>query len=180
MNDYNPEPSEYGRSAISDGSIVARWARGSRQIQLPMSSVRRPPNGMYDTMNGVPFRPPPGRAEPDPRLDPYRERAGLLSAEGDDFGIIYLRIETCWWQTGGRLWWRRWSEPREQVHGYIVLTSGGFDDFVEDADTIADELDSWQDGRFPYRDEVLQVRWLDDEGSRHARVATFGLDEPET
>jgi hypothetical protein len=60
-----------------------------------------------------------------------------------------------------------------------VLTFGGFDDFVEDANTVADELNDWQDGRFPYRGEVLQVSWLDNDGSRDARIATFGLDEPE-
>jgi len=60
--------------------------------------------------------------------------------------------------------------------GYIELTSGRFDDFVEDAGTVADEIGDWQRGDFPYRGEVLRVNWLDDEESRRVR-AVFGLDE---
>ncbi len=130
-------------------------------------------------MGGVPFRPPPGRAEPDPRFDPYRERAGALSEEGEDFGVVYLRMDVLWWQTGGRLWWRKWSAPREAVHGYIVFAGGGFDDFFQEADALVDKLDDWQAGRFPYRGEILRVRWLDDEESRYVRDVTLGLDEPE-
>jgi hypothetical protein len=124
----------------------------------------------------MPFRPPPGHADPDPRFDPYRERAGALADQGEPFGVIYLRFDTCWWQLGGHLWWRRWSEPREQVTGYLALNYGGFDDFVEDADTVVEELGNWDRGVFPYRGLLLTVEWLDDEGSRRARSATFGLD----
>ncbi|BAL89735.1 hypothetical protein AMIS_45150 [Actinoplanes missouriensis 431] len=124
----------------------------------------------------MPFRPPLSHAEPDPRFDPYRERAGVLADQGEPFGVLYLRFDTCWSQRGGHLWWRRWSEPREQVTGYFALHYGGFDDFVEDADTFVEELDDWDRGLFPYRGLILTVKWLDDEGSRRARSDTFGLD----
>lgn len=125
----------------------------------------------------VPLRPPPERADPDPRLDPYRERAGVLFQDGNEFGVVYLRVETFRWQTGGHLWWRSWSKPGEQIQGFIEFTNGRFDDFVEDADTLAEEIGDWQRGRFPYRGEVLRVSWLDDEESRRVRTAVFGLDE---
>ncbi|GIF04734.1 hypothetical protein [Actinoplanes siamensis] len=125
----------------------------------------------------MPFRPPPGRAAPDPRLDPYRERAGALFDQGEQIGVVYLRIDTFWRQTGGHLWWRRWSEPSEQVQGYIEFNGGGFDDFYQDAGTMVAEIGDWGHGRFPYRGEALQVRWLDDEESRQVRVSTFGLDD---
>ncbi|GAA4609765.1 hypothetical protein GCM10023107_93310 [Actinoplanes octamycinicus] len=124
----------------------------------------------------MPFRPPPGHADPDPRFDPYRERAGVLADQGEPFGVLYLRFDTSWRQLGGHLWWRRWSEPREHVTGYLALNDGGFDDFVEDADTVAEELEYWDRGRFPYRGLLLTVEWLDDEGSRRARSDAFGLD----
>ncbi|BCJ39605.1 hypothetical protein GCM10010168_79400 [Actinoplanes ianthinogenes] len=124
----------------------------------------------------MPFRPPPGHADPDPRFDPYRERAGVLANRGEPFGVLYLRLDTSWRHLGGHLWWRRWSEPREHVTGYLALNDGGFDDFVEDATTVAEELEHWDRGRLPYRGLLLTVEWLDDEGSRRARSNTFGLD----
>jgi hypothetical protein len=78
---------------------------------------------------------------------------------------------------GGHLWWRRWSEPDEQVHGYIEFTNGGFDDFVADAETLAEEIGDWQRGRFPYRGEVLRVSWLDDDASRRLWVTFLGRDD---
>ena len=96
----------------------------------------------------VPFNPSPGCAVPDPRFDPYRERAGALSREGEPVGLLYLRFDTCWTQVGGHLWWRRWSEPKEQVSGCIVFSHGGFDDFVETTDTLVDELEQWGRGLF--------------------------------
>ncbi|WP_250008793.1 hypothetical protein [Actinoplanes sp. M2I2] len=124
----------------------------------------------------MPFRPPPGHADPDSRFDPYRERAGALTNQGEPFGVVYLRFGTCRWQLGGHLWWRRWSEPHEQVTGYLALNHGGFDDFVDDADIVVDELGDWDRGVFPYRGLLLTVEWLDGEVSRRARSETFGLD----
>ncbi|MEU8817972.1 hypothetical protein [Actinoplanes sp. NPDC048796] len=125
----------------------------------------------------MPFRPPPGDAPPDPRLDPFRERAGVLFDEGEQVGLLFLRVESFWWQVGGHLWWRRWSGPGETVYGYLEFSHGGFDDFVEDLDAVADELDDWRDGRFEYGGETYTVRWLDEEESRHVRVTTFKLGE---
>jgi hypothetical protein len=101
----------------------------------------------------------------------------VLFQQNKQIGILYLRVETWWRRVGGCLWWRRWSEPGEAVHGYIAFTNGAFDDFVEDADTLADESEDWRCGRFPYRGGALHVRWLDDAGSRQARTDTFGLEE---
>ncbi|MEU4689979.1 hypothetical protein [Actinoplanes sp. NPDC023714] len=117
----------------------------------------------------MPFHPPRVRADPDPRFDPYRERAGALSHDGEPFGVLHLRFETYWRILGGHLWWRRWSEPREQVDGYIALAHGGFDDFTQDTETIAGELELWSRGLFRYRGLLLTVAWLDDEASRLAR-----------
>ncbi|GLI00254.1 hypothetical protein Pa4123_55300 [Phytohabitans aurantiacus] len=125
---------------------------------------------------GVPYHPTTARAEPDPRLDPYRERAGALFRQDEQVGVLYLRIGTWSQQVGGHLWWRRWSEPREQAEGYLAFTAGGFDDFVEDLQTLGDELADWGMGRFLYRGELLHVTWLDDATSRQTRVDTFGLD----
>ena len=124
----------------------------------------------------MPFRPAPGHADPDPRFDPYRERAWRARGSGRAVRLLYLRFDTSWWQLGGHLWWRRWSAPREQVTGYLALNYGGFDDYVEDTDTVVEELEDWQRGLYRYRGLLLTVQWLDDESSLHARTHTFGLD----
>jgi hypothetical protein len=140
----------------------------------------RPPEGLGGRSmrhpGGVPYHPPTARAEPDPRLDPYRERAGVLFRQNEQVGVLYLRVGTWWQQVGGHLWWRRWSEPREQVEGYLAFTGGEFDDFVEDLPTLGDELADWRMGRFLYRGELLHVTWLDDATSQQTRIDTFGLD----
>jgi hypothetical protein len=53
----------------------------------------------------------------DVRLDPYRERAAILTSRGDLDATLLLRMETYWTQTSGHLWWRHWSEPYELPHG---------------------------------------------------------------
>jgi hypothetical protein len=109
-------------------------------------------------------------ANPKPRKPIWPDRA-ILSAL-----TLYIRVETRCTQVGGHLWWRRWSEPAEGVHGFLVDAGGGFDDFVIGAEALGDELADWNQGRFLYRGETLQVSWLDDDASQRARVQTFGLD----
>ena len=125
----------------------------------------------------VPWGPPTN--EPvlaDVRLDLYRKRGGILFRGTDQVATLYIRVETWCTQVGGHLWWRRWSEPAEGVHGFLVDAGGGFDDFVIGAEALGDELADWNQGRFLCRGETLQVSWLDDDASQRARVQTFGLD----
>ncbi|QGN45618.1 hypothetical protein ACN26Y_04640 [Micromonospora sp. WMMD558] len=118
-----------------------------------------------------------GPTRRDPRLDPFRERAARLVRNGEPVATLYLRVETCWWQPGGRLWWRTWSEAKEQVHGFVLMQAGVFDDFIVDVDDLDDELPDWADNRFHYRGEALTAQWLDDRSSRTVRIDVFGLDE---
>ena len=60
--------------------------------------------------------------------------------------------------------------------GYLALKFGEFDDFVDDAATVVEELKDWKRGMCRYRGLLLTVEWLDDESSRRARSDTFGLD----
>jgi hypothetical protein len=99
-----------------------------------------------------------------------------LFDDDQQIGVLYLRVETWWTHASGHLWWRRWSGPWEAVHSYIAYANGRFDDFVEDLDTVADELHDWGRGRFLLRGECLEVEWLDDAASRQARTDVFGLD----
>jgi hypothetical protein len=125
------------------------------------------------------MRPPTDPPVPrDPRLDPYRERGGLLFRGDDQVAALYVRVEAWWRQVGGFLWWRKWSAPTEGLTGFLQLADGDFDDFVIfDADELADELAAWNSDRFAYRGETLRVRWLDDAASRSLRAEVFGLDD---
>jgi hypothetical protein len=115
----------------------------------------------------------------DPRLDPYRERAAILSGSRDLDATLFLRMETYWPQISGHLWWRRWSEPYESPHGYMVFTNGEFDDWVVYPNVLDEELVVWSQNKVSYAGELLDAVWLDDAASRHVREHVMGLDSPD-
>jgi hypothetical protein len=77
----------------------------------------------------MPFRPPPGHADPDPDAT-HIPSVPACSRIWRAVRRSQLVLDACRWQLGGHLWWRRSSEPHEQVTGYLALHYGGFDDFV--------------------------------------------------
>ena len=79
----------------------------------------------------------------DARLDPYRERAAIVTSRGDRDVTLFLRMETYWTRTSGHLWWRQWSEPYEVPHGYMMFADGGFDDWLVGRDLLDEELADW-------------------------------------
>jgi hypothetical protein len=84
-------------------------------------------------------------------------------------------METRWTQTGGHLWWRRWSDAHEVPHGYVIFADGGFDDWLVGPDMLDEELADWSQNRLRYTGELLEVEWLDDEASRYFRDRVLGL-----
>jgi hypothetical protein len=114
----------------------------------------------------------------DARLDPYRERAAILTSRADRDATLFLRMETYWTHTSGHLWWRQWSEPYEVPHGYMMFADGGFDDWLVGRDLLDEELADWSQNKLRYVGELLDVEWLDDAASRHVRDDVLGLDAP--
>lgn len=114
----------------------------------------------------------------DSRLDPYRERAATLGRSGDVVATLFVRVEVYWMQGAGHLWWRRWSEPFEVPHGYMVFADGRFDDWLVGRAEMDDDLADWSRGKLRYRGEQLDVEWLDDAASRHVRDKVFELGPP--
>jgi hypothetical protein len=106
----------------------------------------------------------------DVRLDPYRERAGILTSAGDRDATLFLRMETWWTQTSGHLWWRQWSEPYEVPHGYMMLVDGGFDDWLVGRDLLDDELSDWSQNKLRYVGEILDVN-----GSTTRLLVTYAI-----
>lgn len=128
----------------------------------------------------MPWRPAhelPAQAR-DARLDPYRERAAILTSRADLDATLFLRMEAHWTQTSGHLWWRQWSEPCELPHGYMVFTNGEFDDWIVSPDELDQDCADWSKNKLRYVGELLDVEWLDDEASRHVRDHVLGLSAP--
>ncbi len=123
----------------------------------------------------MPRRPPAG--PPDGRLDPYRERgAGLYNESGDRIGTMFLRVEQ-WSDVRGALFWKRFSNRREILHGYFLSTTGDFDDFLDDG-LDDDQLNDWSRGHFRWRGKVARIDWADTNKSLQIRDRTFGLGPP--
>ncbi len=121
------------------------------------------------------WRPPdPRLTGHDPRLDRYRERAGRLHGpDGTHIADLYLETEIYWEQTGGFLWWRRWSTPKEILHGYLTFADGTSTDFLVLPEGLKEELQHWAQNRFPLQGELLVLTWLNDEESRELRDSCF-------
>ena len=128
----------------------------------------------------MPWRPPDETESQarDVRLDPYRERAAILSGRGDLDATLYVSIETHWTQVSRHLWWRHWSDPYEVPHGYMMFAEGRFDDWLVAPDVLAEDLADWSHSKLRYVGEVLHVDWLDDAASRHVRDHVLGPGPP--
>jgi hypothetical protein len=92
------------------------------------------------------LHPPAERPTPDARLDPYRDRGGILRDDDGQTGTVYVRIETSWRIAAGRLWWRRWSTPEEEPWIWMLLPDGEFADFVLPSDQVEYLVEDWAKG----------------------------------
>lgn len=126
----------------------------------------------------------------DPRLDPYRDRGGvLLDADGAKVGCVFLRAETHWSRTSGHLWWSTWTPATEGVRCH-VHRGGRTTDRLSTGPQLDADLADWAAGTFTVGTTVgspadqrasgpsttYSVRWLDDEESARARDEVFGLE----
>jgi len=110
----------------------------------------------------------------DARLDPYRERAAILISRGEQIATLYVRMETYWTQTGGHLWWRKWSKPYEVPHGYMMFADGTATDWLVGPDFLDENLADWSQNKLRYVGELLDAGWLDDARSRYVRDHELG------
>jgi hypothetical protein len=111
-------------------------------------------------------------------VDRYAFRAGelrLLDGEVTGYALV---LPMAWWtQTGGHLWWRRWSDPYVVVDVWVSAegVEAPYTDAWMSGDVLAEELDLWEGGQLTVGNGVRQaVRWLDNQTS--ARVARQAFD----
>ncbi|MGN6333320.1 MAG: hypothetical protein ACTHOD_17025 [Motilibacteraceae bacterium] len=121
----------------------------------------------------MPWNPDFSEHHPGPRLERYRDRVGRLQRDGQDVGLVLVQVAPYAEQTGGRLWWRRWSPARDAL-GLLTILDGRISDHFL-ADDIATELDAYDAGRFEYLGERFCVVWLDRQESARLRVDEFGV-----
>ena len=124
----------------------------------------------------MPHKPDFNEVTLDPRLDPFRERVGLLTRAGEEAGQVYVRSEAIAWRESGHLWWTRWKKPVEVAHLFVYLI-GEFNDAVLFQDELHDWVANWQADQFEWLGEMLEVRWLDESTSRRIRAEELGFDK---
>lgn len=119
----------------------------------------------------MPWSPPSDDVLPqDPRLDPYRDRAGVLLVDGVEVARLYLGTGPFWTRTGGHLWWSRWSAPAEAVEGHVLWADGGRTEWFATGDELARDLAEWEVGTFSQEGTAYRVVWLDDDESARVRA----------
>ncbi len=123
------------------------------------------------------------RREPipaDPRLERFRHRVARIWLAQDEVGLLLVLPEVYRTQTGGALWWRRWSEGRHGALLFLSLPQSGlpFTDTFVAPDDLADELDDWDAGCFRFIGETYALQWLGDHDSRRLASEWFGLETP--
>jgi hypothetical protein len=122
----------------------------------------------------MPWSPPfDDAAAADPRLDPYRGRAGRLSLDGEPVGYVLVETQEARFKSGGFAWWSRW-EPAEEIA--VVATRIG--DRDETAALVRDELTTavtaWAHARHDLGSSAYDVAWLDEQESDRVHREIFG------
>ncbi|MCZ4499975.1 MAG: hypothetical protein JWQ74_2530 [Marmoricola sp.] len=121
----------------------------------------------------MPWSPSYDDAAPDPRLDPFRGRAGVLSLDGTEVGHVLVETDFGATRSGGALWWSRW-EPGEFA---VVVTRIGTE-LGEDLWLMPEQLDGpvtrWAAGEHDHAGTTYAVTWLDEAGSDQAHREVFG------
>lgn len=113
----------------------------------------------------------------DPRLDPFRQRAGILVDDaGEEVGHVFLQVLQTWTRAGGHLWWSRWNPPEEVVHGHTLLRGGSPDRWVISGARLDASIADWRDEAFGHAGRRYRVVWQGDEESDRVRRGVFGLD----
>ena len=107
----------------------------------------------------VPWKPDWSDLQPDPRLDPYRNRAALLIRDGVEVGGLYAEPEYLAIQERGHLWWRSYTAPREILKLWWQV-DGSDDDAWSDGEELTADLAGWRAGRFQIGGQQYECTWL--------------------
>jgi hypothetical protein len=111
---------------------------------------------------------------PDPRLDPYRGRAGELTENDTALGYLLVESDYAQLKTGGALWWTRWAPPVECVVTSLMVEG----DLIDGQTYVDGELDAvledWAQGLHRLGPRTVRVSWLDQAASDRVHHEVFG------
>lgn len=121
----------------------------------------------------MPWSPDDVDSAGDPRLDPFRDRAGvLLDGQGAKVADLFLRVEQSWSRISGHLWWSRWTRAQEVVHAHL-LRDGAVTDWLIGGDELDEAVEDWTGGDFTHEGIRHRVVWQDEEESERVRRQVF-------
>lgn len=132
------------------------------------------------TLATVSWRPPTTDSLPRHRVDHYAFRAGeLRRPDGTTTGYALVLTTAVWTQIGGRLWWRRWSDPYVETEVWISAdgVQAAYADGWVSGDVMDEHLDLWGSGQMAVGHEARHaVRWLDAQTSARVAREVFDVD----
>ena len=110
----------------------------------------------------------------DPRLDPYRDRACRLLADGEPTGYVLVETQEAQLKLGGALWWTRWDEPEEMAVLAVLLDGDIADGQTYVREELTALLEDWSRGLFVTSRATYEVEWLDDAETARVHTEVFG------
>ena len=123
----------------------------------------------------MPWKPLNFTAVHNPRVDPFTNRAAVVSNGDEYISTIFVEISSLVMQVSGHLWWTQWGEAREFVILHERLADGFLTDhWLEDAH-LDEQLEAWEKNTFWDMGELRDVRWLD-EAESSAVAREFGVE----
>jgi hypothetical protein len=119
-------------------------------------------------------RPQAADEAPDPRLDPYRDRAGVLSLDGVPVGHLLVETDYGVFKAGGALWWTRWAPPVECAVVALLVDGELVDGQTFAGDDLDEQLVAWARGTHVLGSTPYTVTWLDGVESDRVHREVFG------
>jgi len=158
---------------------------------MPARSGLTRRNGSLCQNARVPLNPDLTAITPDSSLDDFRDAVAVLRLHGHAVGYLATRVETYAESVGGRLWWTKWSQPREIVEYLMTRTdhSSPLPDWDDNLDVTGSVVDELRTGTTEYLDHraagtgswddaevyAYQLDWLDgDERAQAWKTYGFG------
>jgi hypothetical protein len=113
------------------------------------------------------WKPDWNKVETDSRLDEFREALAEVTLDGRIVGYLATQVDVRCTQSGGHLWWRRWSDYHEELTGLCTRTVADsplreWEDWIFDLKNGTSYLDDLRAGRYverDYSDAAMKQPW---------------------
>jgi hypothetical protein len=100
---------------------------------------------------------------------------GHLYRDGEELGLLLVRVDIRATAVAGRWWWTKWSPTFDSVWEWVLL-DGQFSDHVVAPEDAEQALQDYADGRYLLRGETLRLEWATPAESARLREEAFGAE----